>query len=239
MLKKLLQKHQQTQPITFTDTIGVASEYAPKPAIHFIPDWYKKMEAGFPKEQTPDSQPTIKKCIPVLDAMTAGYIIVSPCDVYVSIKDGEPNYNAAMPEFMSAHPRKQAYKHPKSNDFGFPKFQNPWTIKTPKGYSCLFVSPMHNQGNRFVILEGIVDTDNYPAPVNFPFVLKTPTEEFLIPAGTPIAQVIPFKRDKWQSEFFTDKQGLETALRHVNSRFFDRYKHMFWERKSYSQKIVS
>jgi hypothetical protein len=234
MLKKFLPKKQQTKSITFTNTIGVASEYAPKPAIHFIPDWYKKMEASFPKERTPDSVPSIKKCIPILDAMTAGYIIVSPCDVYVSLKEGEPNYNSAIPNLITFHSRKQAYKHPKANDFQFPKWTNPWAIKTPKGYSCLFVPPMHNQSDKFAILEGIVDTDTYTAGVNFPFVLKTPTEEFMIPAGTPIAQVIPFKRDKWESNFLSNKEPANAVIAYLNSQFFDRYKRMFWSRKSYS-----
>lgn len=234
MLRKLLPRKQQTKLITFTDTIGVASEYAPKPAIHFIPEWYKKIEARFPKEQTPDSQPTIKKCIPVLDAMTAGYIIVSPCDVYVSIKEGEPHFNSAISNLIQFHPRKQAYTHPKANEFQFPKWTNPWAIKTPKDYSCLFVPPMHNQNDRFVILEGVVDTDNYYTAVNFPFVLKTPDKEFMIPAGTPIAQVIPFKRDKWESSFSSDKESANGINTYLNSQFFDRYKRMFWQRKSFS-----
>jgi hypothetical protein len=61
MLKKLLPRKQQTKLITFTDILGVAEEYAPKPAIHFIPKWYKDMEAYFPKQVTPESTPTIKK----------------------------------------------------------------------------------------------------------------------------------------------------------------------------------
>jgi hypothetical protein len=231
MLKPRLSK---TKQIVFIDTIGVAKEYIPKPAIHFIPSWYKEMEASFPKERTVDSLATIKKCIPVLDAITAGYIIVSPCDVYVSIKDGEPTYNSAIPNLIAFHPRKQAYKHPTANEFQFPKWINPWSIKTPKGYSCLFIPPMHNSNKHFVIFEGIVDTDNYFAPVNFPFILKDPTVEFMIPAGTPIAQVIPFKRDIWKSKFSNDKESSNEITRYLDSQFFDRYKRMFWNRKSYS-----
>ncbi len=234
MLKKLLAKKQQTKLITFTDTIGVAKEYAPKPAIHFIPKWYKEIEASFPKKRTPDFLPTIKKCIPVLDAMTAGYIIVAPCDVYISIKDGEPNYNSVYPNLIQFHPRKQAYKHPAVNDYQFPKWMNPWAVKTPKGYSCLFIPPMHNPNEHFVILEGIVDTDTYSAPVNFPFVLKNTTKEFMISAGTPIAQVIPFKRDAWELEISYDKEFSKNTVSLLESIFFDRYKRLFWNRKSYS-----
>jgi hypothetical protein len=227
-------KKNKIKEIIFTDTIGVASEYAPKPAIKFVPEWYKKMESRFPKEKNPESLPTIKKCIPVLDAITAGYIIVSPCDVYISLKDGEPNYNSQIVNLIQFHPRKQAHLHPSVNDFPFPKWLNPWAIKTPQGYSCIFKPPAHNSNPWFEILEGIVDTDTYTTAVNFPFVLKNPTQEFMIPAGTPIAQVIPFKREEWKSSLSNDKESPKGVSTYLNSLFFDRYKRLFWSRKSYS-----
>lgn len=233
-------KKDKTKSISFTDTLGVSKEYAPKSAVHFIPDWYKGMETYFPKERTPDSLPTIKKCIPVLDAITAGYIIVSPCDVYVSFKDGEPDFRSSLsniigfPKIVSFHDRKQGYAHPLANEHKFPKWTNPWGIKTPSGYSCLFKPPAHNPNPWFQILEGIVDTDTYNATVNFPFVLKNTTEDFIIPAGTPIAQVIPFKRDGWTSQILNGDEVQRKTMARLESRFFDRYKHMFWNRKTYS-----
>jgi hypothetical protein len=227
-------KKSRTKEIIFTDTIGVAQEYAPKPSIKFLPEWYKKMESRFPKEKNPNSLPTIKKCIPVLDAITSGYIIVLPCDVYVSLKDGELNYNSAIPNLIHFHPRKQAYLHPSVNDFQFPKWINPWAIKTPKGYSTLFIAPMHNPNPWFEIMPGIVDTDTYTAPVNFPFVLKDVTKEVLIPAGTPIAQLIPIKRNSWISQVIKEIPTKENPVKiYLNSQFFDKYKRMFWSRKEY------
>jgi hypothetical protein len=226
--------NQKKSEIVFTDTIGVADNYAPLPASRFIPEWYKQIEHSFPKEKNPDSLRTIKKCIPVLDAITSGYIIVSPCDIYVSIKDGEPNYNSTIPNLIQFHPRKQGYLHPTANDFQFPKWSNPWAIKTPKGYSCLFIPPMHNPNKWFTILEGIVDTDTYSASVNFPFVLKNPMEEFMIPAGTPIAQVIPFRRDEWESKISKDTSESDKIVKYLNSQFFDRYKRLFWNKKKYN-----
>jgi len=210
----------------------VSEEYKPQPAIKFIPKWYKEIEPRFPHKQTPESLPTIKRCIPVLDAITAGYIIVSPCDVYVSIKDGEPYYNSAIQNLIQFHPRKQAYNHPKANIYQFPKWINSWAIKTPKGVSCYFKPPAHNPNPWFEILEGFVDTDTYSAAINFPFVLKNPEQEFMIPAGTPIAQVIPIKRDNWKMKIKEKSEHTKISL-FLNSQFFDRYKHMFWHRKKY------
>jgi len=219
--------------IVFTKVIQVADEYAPKPATSFIPQWYKDLQTRIPIEKRPDSKVTIKKCIPVLDAMTAGYIIVTSCDVYIKIEDGQPVYQNPL-GIIEFHPMKQAHTAPFVNGYPFPKWINPWAIKTPKGYSTLFIAPLHNPNPWFEILPGIVDTDTYTASVNFPFVLKDPTKEVLIPAGTPIAQVIPIKRSSWVSDVVKTVPTEPSAVAvYLSSQFFDRYKRMFWERKEY------
>jgi hypothetical protein len=85
-------------------------------------------------------------------------------------------------------------------------------------------------------MPGIVDTDTYNAAVNFPFVLNEPNKfEGLIPAGTPIAQVIPFKREFWEMSIGVEadlvkNNKIGTKLR---SKFFDSYKTQFREIKQY------
>lgn len=222
--------------ITITTVKNVAAEYFPRPASKYIPNWYK-ITSNRIGEKDPSGIPTIKKCMPVFDAITAGYILVTPCDVYVKQIDGEPQYHPALnnESFIEFHPIKQASKHPKQNGFQFPKWINPWAIKTPKGYSTLFIPPMHNPNPWFQIIEGVVDTDNYYAAVNFPFILKDALFEGLIPAGTPMAQVIPFKRESWQivqGKEIEKKDQANNAL-HLTSQFFDRYKRLFWNRKEF------
>jgi hypothetical protein len=223
--------------ITFTNTTGADIE-APKPASKLIPDWYKNTTSYINNEKKPtgkgESSGTIKRCIPVLDAITAGYIIESPADVYVSIKDGNQWFEWSDFGLIAFHYLEQAEKHPARNEFLFSKWINPWAISTPKGYSTLFVQPFHRE-SVFTIFPGIVDTDQYTAPVNFPFVINDPTFEGLIPKGTPIAQVIPFKRDSWTMELGTqqDLEAQAKVTKKLQSKFFDRYKTMYWNRKEY------
>ena len=223
--------------IIFTNTSGVDIEQ-PQPASKFIPDWYKNMESYTGKERKPDggggTTATIKRCMPVFDAITAGYIITLPADVYVSIKEEKQFFEWSTLGLIGFHPIEQAPNHPARNQHAYPKWMNPWAIKTPKGYSTLFTQPMHREAV-FTILPGIVDTDTYTAPVNFPFVINDPAFEGLIPKGTPIAQVIPFKRDSWTMEL-GDKKDLEAQAKvskKLQSKFFDRYKSMFWTKKEY------
>jgi hypothetical protein len=177
--------------------------------------------------------------MPVFDAITAGYIITLPADMYISQRQDEngnqfPWYEWSSNNLVSFHPVEQAPFHPSKNGFSYPKWNNPWGIKTPTGYSTLFVQPFHRE-SVFTILPGIVDTDIYTAPVNFPFVLNNPKYEGLIPAGTPIAQVIPIKRDSWQLKLGTieDYANQNKVTVKLHTKIFDRYKGMFWNRKEY------
>lgn len=230
--------------IKFTDTMGVPDIYRPKPASQSIPEWYKKLESYLGDGKVPTGQggttATAKRCMPIFDAITGGYILVTPADIHVSQKETEdgtkqPYFQWSNYGLISFHPVEQAPEHPNRNGhMAYPKWINPWAIKTPKGYSTMFVQPMHRE-SVFTILPGVVDTDEYFAAVNFPFVLNDVNFEGYIPAGTPMAQVIPFKRDEWemtlgnQTDLF-DQQRIVTKL---SSKFFDRYKNIYRTKKIY------
>lgn len=215
--------------ITFTNVSGFDDLEQPQPASKFIPNWYKNMESKCIRESDKTLHTTVKRCMPVFDAMTNGYIITTYADIIVkqfpeipndiiinentdiSTLKKHPNYEFSWDAKLSFHPIEQAPTHPSrgAHDISYPKWNNPWAIKTPPGYSTMFVQPMHRE-SVFTILPGIVDTDEYYAAVHFPFVLNNAdTFEGIIPAGTPMVQVIPFKRDNWKMEFGNEKDNLE------------------------------
>lgn len=235
--------------ITFTNTLGVPEIYAPKPADKFIPEWYKNVESYINGEKKPNGNAnttaTIKRCMPVFDAITNGYIIPTYTDLYVSQKE-QPDFNGNLvvapwyewPSFepVGFHPIEQAPNHPQKNNHkvSYPKWINPWAIKTPPGYSILFTAPFHREFV-FTIMTGIVDTDTYTAPVNFPFVFNDANFEGLIPAGTPMAQVIPFKRDSWKMTLGDEKDLAEQnkVSSRLRTKFFDSYKTQYRQAKEY------
>jgi hypothetical protein len=60
-------------------------------------------------------------------------------------------------------------------------------------------------------LTGVVDTDAYPLVVLFPFMMKN-TFEGVIEKGTPVVQIIPFKREDWKKRIYdkiSDKSSKE------------------------------
>lgn len=241
------------QDIIFTNAFGTDDIFPPEPASKNIPQWYKDTDSYLNNEKKPsgDGQTTatIKRCMPVFDSMSAGYIIKSQVDVFISQREvknladesnsekiTQPWYEWPTFEALGFHPIEQASMYPNNTGhlFTYPKWNNPWSIKTPPGYSCFFTQPLH-RSSIFTILPGIVDTDQYYSPVNFPFVLNDPKWEGLIPAGTPIAQIIPFKRDSWNMKL-GNQQDFNNQIKVTNklrTRFFDSYKNQFRQNKEY------
>ena len=116
----------------------------------------------------------------------------------------------------------------------FFKIINPWKIKTPPGYSCLFIPPMHREFDHFHILPGIVDTDKFMTNVNFPFCInqgKYPSFKKIFERGLPYVQVIPFKRDPWKMNI--------SNLVPENDKFVDFKTTIlnWYKKKSWSKKI--
>lgn len=226
--------------IKFTNILDIPNEFAPQPASKYIPQWYKDLNSYRSHSKKPNgngqTDGTIKRCMPVFDAIEAGYILVSHADVFISQKNGQPYYEWPSGDPIEFHPISQAPNHPHNTGHKdtVPKWMNPWSIETPKGYSTLFVQPFHRE-SVFTILPGIVDTDTYSARVNFPFLLNNPTFEGLIPAGTPIAQVIPFKRDNWKMVFGNQEDIVKShsTVKKLRTRIFDSYKSQFRQVKEY------
>lgn len=223
-----------------------------------MPEWYKdssifvKNKENIIKDEYYDqgngifsrgTHFTIKKCMPVFDTLTAGYILKIPEDitVYQSVEGGsndkeyKTHFAWTAGGAVDSHPidQVQEYPHSKVHINGLPKFINPWIIKTPPGYSCLFITPMH-RGLPFTILPGIVDTDAIDHAVNFPFQMNEKGFEGVLKAGTPMAQVIPFKRDEFVSEVYMNDN--EYREKYPNSKvnlvhFNDSYKKNLWHKK--------
>ena len=234
-----------SKDIKFIDTIGLSKEYHPIPAKDMIPDWYKKtlshvdgIKRPFPFGENTTSG-TIKKCMPVFDALTSGYLLLSYSDVVVERRNGASYFSWSGEKMIGFHASSQAPIHPVVTprpEANIPKWRNSWGIKTPKGYSCFFINPVHRE-SPFTTLEGIVDTDTYNGKVELPFTLKDPFWEGTIPAGTPIAQVIPFKRESYRMTVSSDQKDIDELI-HQNRRllsvFYNGYKDKFWSRKEYS-----
>lgn len=206
------------------------------PAKTTIPDWYKKIPVAN-KEVDIWRSVTAKSCMPFFDSFTTGYTIPLPADINVVIgDDGLPNYSwresqtqliilrQITPGVTVLIPDEFFQQEPIWNGF--------FSIELPKGYSMLITHPLNRYDLPFVTRTGIVDDFKLHGG-NLPFLLKKGFEGML-EAGTPIAQVIPFKRENWKLELSSGLYA-EAAVNGARSanRLRGWYKNTYWKKKTY------
>jgi hypothetical protein len=183
------------------EDFGVIAE--PAPARTMLPDWFRRLPAiDDGVLSATNNGLTIKRCMPFLDAMTLGFVLPLAASVRLEIEDGGRKVDGGW-EFdkvmVSNHGSYQVKGHP-FGDRPPMKFHNYWTIKTPPGWSCLFVPPLNRPPLPVEVLAGVVDTDSYASLINFPFFATGADGVHTLAKGTPLVQVIPFRREIYESE---------------------------------------
>jgi hypothetical protein len=216
----------------------------PTPASKHVPEWYAKSERWLGPANRPEIVPGganqgLKLCVPFLDGMTSGYMIELHTDVEVkpSKEDDSVVFDwLSFPQVMVTRDERLGEKIPRPA--GHLKYHFAWVghwgIKVPKGYSVLLTHPLNRFDLPFTTLSGLMDSDEYFAPGNIPFFLKEGFQG-VIPAGTPIAQIIPIKREEWVSKTASEKDKAITSQQSYDSRrvLEGHYKKNFWKRKKY------
>lgn len=212
----------------------------PKPARSYIPEWYKKTEKFFGGKRKLNQligSTTVKGCVPFLDAFTTGYILELFQDVEV-IKTTDSlsqfRWNSE-PEPLEIRNQEINSSIPMSIEYTEQHFA--WSLffnfKTPKNYSFLITHPLNRFDLPFTTLSGIVDADNVISNGKLPFFLKKDFEG-IIPKGTPIAQLLPFKRENWKA--IENKKIIEVGKNHkfnsVISTGF--YQKNLWKKKNFN-----
>jgi hypothetical protein len=214
----------------------------PMPASKNIPNSWKNMPVylnGDSKIKIRNSEPNLtgKKCIPMLEAITIGYHIPLSADIQVSKQGTESFFTwKSKLSIVTMHHKDQV----KGLDipYGFNDQPFKWSgmffIKTPPGWSSLFIHPNGYSDMPFKTISGVVDTDVYEQEIAFPFWIRDDFEG-IIEQGTPIVQVIPFKRDSWKSEFscFEDGELLKRKDKGNNAKIINNYLSRFRQKKEY------
>lgn len=227
--------------IPFFENAG-ATDNLPTPAANQIPSWFKTMPQFMNNDKklklnNGSVNSTIKWCNPFLDGFITGYIVRLEQDLLVSRVDGIQfiDWRPTGQNVVTEHYKEQipAELVPDNyNPLPF-KFQNKWGIKTPNGYAALFTHPLNRTDLPFITLSGVVDTDNFTIPVSFPFLLKNDFEG-IIEAGTPIAQIIPIKKESWVHEFLKfDFAAINNKQTKFLSKIYRSYKQQYWTKKEY------
>lgn len=214
----------------------------PKPAKAFIPEWYKKIPTYFGSDKFQwrnfSDNRTLKHCLPFLDAFQTGYMIELQQDINVEIDE----ITGLSSIYWGVDPHPVLYRGEKKYETvpaptGHSDQEFTWifrySIKLPKGYSMLMVHPLNRYELPFTTLSGVHDADGGLYEGKVPFFIKSDFEG-IIPAGTPILQMIPIKRESWkmvEDESLLEENNRQEWINMGLARSL--YKTTKWFRKQY------
>lgn len=232
---KWLDVLRRTPTIRFKSVFGRADIAMPVQAAKAVrPHWLH--------EQFKEKRVKFARCPGMFDYLQAGYIVPAWCDIHIKAnRQGvivklshmhDPTMAAVEMDFsvidgmaaIDASVAKRAIKVPV-----------PWAVFTKPGYSAMVMpAPMHSPFlDRLFVYSGIVDYENFHT-INFIF---SPVKEceFVIPAGTPLLQVIPFRNEPMTAVV---GDATENERGHFRFKFCSRlpgfYRRAFHKKKHFS-----
>lgn len=233
MIRKLAQK----PSIEFISTVnGLPEECLPYPSKKKLPKWIRCYD------NFDNSRPTIRRCPGILDYAEMGYIVPLWADLKI---DYDSSLMFLAPKFSV--PWANALLHSKEQFRGTPleamsypysnviKIEAPWRIRLSRGYSSLLVNPIYNDAHPSITaIPGCIDHDAFHTANIFVSFNLYGNGTVLIPRGTPLYQVLPFKRSVFSYSVRTQtiEDSVDSAregnmLGTLNKRYW-RY---FWQKK--------
>jgi hypothetical protein len=224
---------------TAIDEYGYQVCPKPIPASSVLPNWWKDMPHHTNNEKLNvehgSYNKTAKKCVPILDALRVGYIF----PLWASVQIKQENELARITWLVKGQdvftlqlPNPEIPAPTGYSDKQMFRYLNTWIPRTPKGYSCLITNPTGHNNLPFSVTPAIVDTDKSVFQFQ-PTVWVKKGFEGVVEKNTPVFQIIPFKRDNWESEFDFYKQNeyLWEEDKGLNSTFDNHYLNKIWTRK--------
>ena len=204
----------QIEFVTFDER--VKEDFAPIPASQYKPDWWKKTRIVEDMGDGAGPGSTIRACPAMDDILSTGYYVVAVRDM--KVKYYGDKWDASPNEFEMKCPHHEIWEsqtHPFRQYAMMPgvindaiKMNMPFSVRTPPGYSTLYLDPFLFANEYISAWQGIIDTDQFQGGdlnaqlIMYPKVRK----DFIIPEGTPIVQLFPYKRESWTSEIKVDNK---------------------------------
>lgn len=215
----------------------------PIPASKKLPDWFKDINIYGDTKKVDEievgnnlTNSTYKKCVPILDALTLGYIIETQYDIV--LKHINKNWDLSWKTSESILEPHAEHTANIETPYGYYSRVAKYTYRripiTPKGYSSLVISPIGYNKLPFKAVAGVVDTDKNISAFAFP-IWVSKNHKGIIKQGTPLAQVIPFKRDNWEmvSDYFENDDYYIQEQNSFGRFAINHYAKVIWSKKKF------
>ena len=197
-------KNPEVNFVTKIQGLNLLEDCIPKPAKDYIPEWWKETPT-IKTEKTWNSSiaGNMKVCPSFSDYFTKGYIVPMWVDSHLYYDSSTEDWKWATADerftwqnhFGDQYLDYVDHKFLNKDSFFIFKIQLPWFIFTTKGYSLYQLPTFFHFNEDFSVVPGVRDTDVYHE-MNIQLLIHSDKKEIFIPRGTPLAQYIPFKREK-------------------------------------------
>jgi hypothetical protein len=181
-------------------------EIRPQPAHKFIPEWWKT--SPWDIETNLSHRPEghlVKQCPMFPDFFSSGYILPMWADTIIYFNENSKEWlwkcgSTQSPFKIDIFQNEQFLKNQEYKMHGLSasaifQFHNPWQIKTTSKYYIFQLPLFYHFNNNFSVLPG-----TYDASVALTNKLEVAyfgnAKEIFIKKGTPLAQYIPYKKEK-------------------------------------------
>ena len=182
-------------------------------------NWIKKA-AQHAKQHNSLHETSVLKCPAIFQFKNKGFILRAPYDILLTIESDldyswttsydttiflqgaqtEVNQIAQRQGIITHHETSALYDFmsswPKDTMKRILKLNLPWTLRIPKGYDVLMTDPFYKDDDRFTVCTGMFESDMGIGLLTVPVKWHSTQGEYLIKAGTAIAQLIPIKQEK-------------------------------------------
>jgi hypothetical protein len=191
--------------------------------INDVPDktiaiFYDDIESNFEKKYTDEIiekpsktrdwfSPHFYRCLPLSIGNQYGFVVKSQYDIDF-LWNGGNGVNDIDFYFEEGNQDKNAYKHPRIQSWfghGIITVGLPLTLRTPPNINLMTINPPNYVLPNITVMTGVVESDNLRRDFTFNLKIQMPNIRVMIPAGTPLAGVIPIPR------YFADDFNLVDA----------------------------
>lgn len=222
----------QTAPlievVSIIEGLETVKEALPRKSNKFIPEWWKETPLVYgEKSINKQDAGNVKACPSFPDYFSNGLVVPMWVDSIISYDEENATWR-----WVTAHNSFSWSSHGNEQFLDYVPFEHmgskvkfvfkalcPWKLITPPGYSILQLPMFYHYTQEFTVFPGVVDTDRSHF-INAQVGFTSDKKEIFIERGTPLFQVIPFKREKYNIEVRSQTEEDKKKFRNQDLSFF-------------------
>lgn len=225
-------KHRPINLDLFTYRQMIFDAAKPKPAVQFLPSWWKELKTSLPLPNSLFPTATMRRCMGFVDYYKHGFIQPLWSDfVCRTGKIGDPFYEAAFSDntsHVSQHPELLRGTHMPDTHYCHIKMTNPWAAKCKEDVYWMWEQPTwgYNNPNMSVLLPGVIEYKyQYSMNVNIMFARTRERAEHKMFFQQPLVHMTPLSERPFKLHYhMVAREEFDRLMQGEKLSNIDRYR---------------